>query len=398
MCDPLFFHLKLLRPQIRLRLKMLRASKEASKLLASGSARQLLELPLPVFATSFETAASRGDLDAFVVLCHIRAQALDRFVDGRGNSIKHFERAELPYRIFCIAVESGNTELLQWMLDHHVAVGMRVRGVDAFSRAARKDRLDIMKWILDNRDQLASANTERVTSYVALRTLVRSKLCKASLWFIRNRVALTGAATIPENIAITFAQDPRVVALLFREGALKPESLVVKNIVCGTNVERMEPLVFRSSRVYDTVLAACRDDAPLAVELMLGRPGEIQCDHMVHRQDLVRVLRDDEDLSWLTDVFRGHLDTFVELGQVRRELERRGEGPDAVEAALARLRKIAWDPQPTMGVVVLMLASSLAHAFGSTKIKRVLDNACVGAQVPEWVDRGIRESQGAVIV
>lgn len=116
---------------------MLRASRKATEMLECGEAHLLLDLPLPVPVVAFDSAAMRGDLDAFVVLCQIRAQALGRIIDGQGNSIHDFEHVELPYRLFGAAAEHGHMKLLQWMLDHYAAIALCVRGVGAFGRAAR---------------------------------------------------------------------------------------------------------------------------------------------------------------------------------------------------------------------------------------------------------------------
>jgi hypothetical protein len=46
-----------------------------------------------------------------------------------------------------------------------------------------------------------------------------------------------------------------------------------------------------------------------------------------------------------------------------------------------------------MGTVVLMLAASCAHIFGSKNVKAAIERACANTRVPDWVEKMVDDSQ-----
>lgn len=369
---------------------MYKARREAMRLLESGSARELLDRCLPIQADAFESAASRGDVDALVVLCQIRTHAPERFVGPHGQPLHDFARAELPYRIFCRAAEEGHADALQWMLDHNRALNMRIRGVDAFMRAARRGRSDIMRWMLRNRAELASDRLDCIGTYCALRELIRSRNADDALWFMRNRIAITGQRFLSEEMLISLSGDPMLLALLFREGLARPNSVAI--MAALRDSVHVEALVFHSCRVYDIIVESCRADAPLPIELMLSRPTEIRSEPMLYKSELLEHAHD-SGMDWLANALHEHHDTFVEVGHVRRELEVRYVSPQMLQRTKELLKQLAWDPKPLMGTVVLMLAASCAHIFGSKNVKAAIERACANTRVPDWVEKMVDDSQ-----
>jgi hypothetical protein len=370
---------------------MYKARKEAMRLLESGAARELLDRYLPIQNDAFESAAGRGDVDALVVLCQIRTHAPERFVGPHGQPLHDFARAELPYKIFCRAAEEGHADVLQWMLDHNRALNMRIRGVDAFMRAARKGRSDVLRWMLRNRAELASDRLDCIGTYCALRELIRGRHADDALWFMRNRIAITGHRFLPEEMLISFSSDPMLLALLFREGLARPNSVAI--MAALRDSVHVEALVFHSCRVYDIILESCRADAPLPIELMLSRPTEIRAEHMLYKSEL---LAHESEMGWLADALRDHHDTFVEVGHVRRELEVRYVSPQTAQRTQELVKQLAWDPKPIMGTLVLMLAASCAHTFGSKNVQAVIDRACANTCVPDWVEKMVDDSHVGV--
>lgn len=367
-------------------------STEAIKIIKRGDMWRLFRPPeslLQIHMHAFDVVVGSGNLDALIMLCQLRTHASERFVNFDGRPA---ESSKLPYRLFCMAVVGARMDMLRWMLAHHDAVGIHVQGTEAFNRAAIRGQTEVMRWMFDNRSEFAAPRTKCIATYVALRNLLKNGDRDNAVWFMRNRIAITGSPTMSADISCNLEDDADAIALLFREGALRAESRSVLRALQSRNASRIAPIVFDSKRLYDVVLVACKLDEPLAIELMLSRPDELELDRMLYKKELFALATQNKDLCWIARALRHHVDAFVEVGHLRREMEgariSTRANADDIERVERAVAQIAWDPKPVIDSVLLLIVSSMAHELRCSRIKGLLNRVCASTteDAPTWLD------------